>query len=88
MSVHLMCVIAQAINVIVHTHSLPRQQLASKLILIKSCWIPSLLPEVAVSVRLRVLRSAWGCNGADVSFSESVMSLYLVRGRTARVVAA
>ena len=42
MSVHLMCVIAQAINVIVHTHSLPRQQLASKLILIKSGWIHSL----------------------------------------------
>ena len=84
-----MCVMAQAINMIVGgIHARPRQQLANKLILIKSCWIPSLLPEVAVSVRLRVLTSAWGCNGADVSFSESVISLYLVRGRTAWFVAA
>jgi len=59
MSVHLMCVIAQAINVIVHTHSLPRQQLASKLILINSYWIHSLLPEVlgVAMARMSAFRS-------------------------------
>ena len=83
-----MCVMAQAINMIVGgIHACPRQQLANKLILIKSCWIHSLLPEVTDEC---ALASAWGSNGADVSFSASRSHslAYLVLGRTARVVAA